>query len=202
MSHSLLGDVVSVLDLIVLERLAGGAFVQLGDSRPPKWFADAFNDVGAADEQVTMLQAFPILDSFLSEADVFWERTVDGRFEGEPFIVAGPGGENLPIAPIAVAINRRHFLILHRVRGFDDKQQILQRARERALEHEDVVKRIDALNRPMTTLLRLTDELADSEVSDAARTRIGGIKEAALTLQQLLEQLPQLPRGATARRER
>ena len=198
MSDSVLGDVVSVLDLIVLERLPGGAFVQLGGQRPPKWFADAFTDAGVGD-QVTMLQAFPILDSFLSEAGVFWERTVDGRFEGEPFVVAKPGGENLPIAPVAVAMNRRRFLILQRVSGFEDKQQILQRARERALEHEEIVKRIDALNRPMTTLLRLTEELAVAEMSDAVRTRVIGIKEAASTLRQLLDRLPQLPRGATAR---
>jgi hypothetical protein len=197
-SESVLGELISVLDLVVLERHRGGSFVQLGDHRPPRWFVKAFDNAGAR-EDVTLLQAFPILDSFLSEAELFWERTSDGRLEGEAFVVTSPGGENLPLVPIAVATQRRQFLILQRVAGFDEKQRILQTARDRALEYEQVVKRIDSLNRPLTTLLRLAEELRSAELSEAARKQAAGINEAAVTLRTLLDQLPQLPRAATTR---
>jgi hypothetical protein len=159
MPDPLLATLVSVLDVVVLERLHGGAFRQVGNHPCPSWFVETFQDVDPR-APVTLLQAFPVLDSFLTEAEIFWERTGYGRLEGEAVVVAGPGGRNLPLATIAVAMEGRHFLLLQRVAGFDDRQHILQRAREQALAHEVIVKRIDALRRPLEKLTALAGELA------------------------------------------
>src|SRR5688572_33222103 len=106
-----LATLVALLDVVVLERLQGGAFRQLGSRPSPAWFAESF---AAADPRapVTLLQAFPVLDSFLSEAELFWERTPFGRLEGEAFVVGGPAGDNLPLAAVAVATDGRHFLLI------------------------------------------------------------------------------------------
>jgi hypothetical protein len=197
-SENVLGDLVTVLDLVVLERLPGGAMFQLGDQPPPAWFIETFHNVDRR-HPVTLLQAFPVLDSFLSEAEIFWERTADGRLESEAFVVSGAGGENLPLTAIAVALKSRRFLLLQRAAGFDDRQHILQRARDRALEHEEVVKRIDKLRRPVATLTRLAGELRDTELGEQARKHLASLTTEVETLRKLLDELPQMPRGASAR---
>lgn len=198
-SGNMLGRLVSVLDLVVLERLPGGAMYQLGDERPPAWFAETFHNAGNR-EPVTLLQAFPVMDAFISEAEIFWERTSDGRLESEPFVVTSAGGANLPLAAIAVAMHGRRFLLLQRVAGFDDRQHILQRARERALEYETLVKRIHALRRPAATLARLAGELGASKLGEPDQARALAIAKEAETLRELLDDLPQLPPGTSARR--
>ncbi len=202
MSESVLGDLVSVLDLVVLERLPGGAMYQVGDQPAPGWFAEHFRGARQPDgrrEPVTLLQAFPVLDAFLSEAEIFWERTEEGRLEGEAVVVTESGGENLPLATIAVSMKKRRFLILQRVAGFDDRQHILQIARDRALEQGRVVKRIQALHRPVATLTRLAGELSGTDLTESQRKQMAGIATEVDTLRRLLEELPQMPKGVSAR---
>ena len=195
-----LATLMALLDVVVLERLHGGAFRQLGSQPSPTWFTETFATADPS-APVTLLQAFPVLDSFLSEAELFWERTPFGRLEGEAFVVVGPGGDNLPLATVAVAMEGRHFLLIQRVPGFDDRQHILQRARDQALAHEQVVKQIDALHRPFAKLTGLASELAGTpELTELQRQMLAAISVELETLRQLLGGLPRLPPGASARR--
>jgi hypothetical protein len=197
--EELLAMLVALLEVVVFERLHGGAFRQVGGAPTPSWFAESFKatEPGAP---VTLLQAFPVLDAFLSEAEIFWERTAYGRLEGEAVVVSGPGGRNLPLATIAVAMEGRQFLLIQRVTGFDDRQDILQTARDQALQHESVVKRIDAVRHPIGRLTRLANELASSEnLSDSQRTLLNGIESELETARQLLADLPKLPPASTPR---
>jgi hypothetical protein len=199
-SASMLSALMSILDIVVLERLPGGAFKRLANDPAPSWFTEAFSAVldGAP---ATLAQAFPILDPFLSEAEAFWGRTNYGRLDGEAFVVAGPGGHNLPLVTVAVALEGRHFLLLHRVAGFDDRQQILQRARERTLEYEAVVRGIDDLRRPFTRLRRLVTELEGSEaLSEPQRALLTSASTELGALGQVLDELPKLPPGTAVRR--
>jgi hypothetical protein len=198
-SASMLSTLMSILDIVVLERLPGGAFKLLAHDPAPSWFTEAFSSAleGAP---ATLAQAFPILDPFLSEAEAFWGRTNYGRLDGEAFVVAGPGGRNLPLVTVAVALDGRHFLLLHRMAGFDDRQQILQRARERMLEHEGVVRRIDNLRRPFTRLNRLVSELEGSAgLSEPQRAVLTSAATELAALGQVLDELPKLPPGTAVR---
>ena len=94
----------------------------------------------------------------------------------------------------------RQFLLIQRVTGFDDRQHILQTARDQALQHELVVKRIDAIRHPIGRLTRLANELASSEdLSNSQRTLLNGIESELQTVQQLLADLPKLPPASTPR---
>lgn len=199
-SASMLSALMSILDIVVLERLPGGAFKRLANDPAPSWFTEAFSSV-LEDSPATLAQAFPVLDPFLSEAEAFWGRTNYGRLDGEAFVVAGPGGRNLPLVTVAVALDGRHFLLLHRATAFDDRQEILQRARERALEHEAVVRRIDDLRRPFTRLNRLVGELEGSEgLSEPQRAALTSASTELTALGQVLDQLPKPPPGTAVRR--
>jgi hypothetical protein len=201
MSDSLLASLVAILDTVVLERLQGGSFRQLGTEYPPAWFTQAFHnaDPGAP---VTLVQAFPVLDSFLSEAEVFWQGTAYGRLDGEAFVVAGPAGDNLALTTIAVAMQGRHFLLIQRVAGFDERHRVLQRAREQALSHEAVVRKIDALRQPFAKLSAIVGELAALDLADAQRAVVTRASSELDTLRGTLDELPKLPRGASPRGRR
>jgi hypothetical protein len=197
---TMLAALIAMLDTVVLERVEGGAFRQLRHEPSPSWFDEAFREE-ARGGPVTLLEVFPVLDGFLSEAEVFWSRMAYGHLEGEAVVVTGPGGRNLPLVATAVALEGHHFLLLQRVAGIDDRQHILQRARDQALEHERVVKQIDALRRPVERLTRIVREF--SSTADPAAPHQGALAsvEAELdTIHTVLEDLPKAPRGTAARR--
>lgn len=196
--ESLLAMLVTVLDVVILERQAGGAFRQFGGD-PPSWFLDAMKhtDAGAP---VTIVQAFPVLESFLAEADTFWRATAYGRLEGEAFVVADPGGRNLAIAPIAVVLEGRRFLLLQRAAGFDERQRVLQRAREQALDREELVKRIDALRRPVQRLKTAAGDFRKQPLSEMQAGIVMSLLDGIETVETILADLPKLPPGASAQK--
>jgi hypothetical protein len=195
-SEPLLSTLVAILDIVILERLHGGSFRQLGTEHPPAWFTEAFHkaDPGTA---VTLVQAFPVVDAFLSDAELFWQRTAYGRLDGDAFVVAGSGGQNLALMTTAVAMQGRHFLLIQRVAGFDERQRVLQRAREQALTHEALVKKIDALRQPLSKLSSLARELAGSNLDETQRGTMTRASAELETVRNLVDELPKLPPGAS-----
>ena len=164
MADSLLTDLSEVLDLVVLEQLPGG-FAQITAGALPSWFVRAFRtaDVGG---HVTLLEALPALDAFLAEAETFWNRATEGRLASEPFLVTDAPNHETPVAATAVTFNGRRILLLEPDRGYEDRQRLLQRAREHALAHEQVVRRIQDLHGPLADLSRLSDQLSKGALSD------------------------------------
>ena len=194
----LLSTLVSILDLAVLERQPGGAFRQIGGD-PPSWFTQAMKNADAG-RPVTVVQAFPVLESFLNEADEFWRKTAYGRLEGEAFVITDVNGRNLPVAPIAVVMEGRHFLLLHRAAGFDERQRVLQRAREQALGQEKVVKQIDGLRRPVTRIGNAVTELMKQPLSEVQAAAVTTIMTELEAMKAQLEELPKLPPASSAGR--
>ncbi len=196
--EALMSTLVAILDLAVLERQPGGAFRQIGGD-PPSWFTQTMKNTDAG-RPVTVVQAFPVLESFLNEADEFWRKTAYGRLEGEPFVITDVNGRNLPVAPIAVVMEGRHFLLLHRAPGFDERQRVLQRAREQALGQEKVVKQIDGLRRPVTRIGNAVTDLMKGPLSEGQGAAVATIVKELDALKAQLEELPKLPPASSAGR--
>jgi hypothetical protein len=195
-SNVALADVCSALELVVLERLEGG-FVRMGDYPLPPWFVRVF--IQAHSEGVTLTTVFPVLDSFLSEADQFWDSIGEGRLSSEPFMATDSLGEELAIVATAVGSRGRRFLLMQPDATFPERQRLLQRAREQALAYERLVKQIHELRQPVAGLAALAVDLAAGPSADAHRAEIERIATHASTLQAILGDLPQGPRGASAR---
>lgn len=190
---------VAMLDAVLLERVSGGAFRQVGSEPPPAWFSEALGSTAGA--PLTLQEAFPVLDAFLSDAEIFWSRTAHGRLDGEAFVVAGPGGRDLPLATTAVALRGRQYLLIQHVASFDDRRQILQRAREQALAHEQVVRQIDALRPPVGRLARVAGELSTGAgLSDSQRAQLASMSAELDTIRTVLDGLPKPPPATSARR--
>jgi hypothetical protein len=198
-SESVLAQLAAALDMVVMEQVPGGTFLQIGDAPPPEWFTRLYRTAGR-ERRPTLAQSFPGLSSFLSEAEAFWDRQDGGRLDSGDFLVADASGQDVPITATAIAMKRRRFLIIQRAAGFEDRQLLFQRAREQALRHEQVIKKVDSLRRPLATLVRLADELARPALSGPQRERISGIKHHLQTICGVLEELPKLPRAATRKK--
>jgi hypothetical protein len=196
-SNAALADVCSVLEFVMLERRDGG-FARVGDYPLPPWFVRVF--IQAQNEGVTLTSVFPVLDTFLSEADQFWESIGEGRLSSEAFIASDSLGEELAIVATAVGFRGRRFLLLQPDVSFPERRRILQRAREDALEHERLVRQIQELRKPVASLAELAAGLAAGPSTDAHPTQIERIRSDVSTLQRIVGDLPQGPRGASPNR--
>ena len=194
MSNAALADVCSALEFVVLERLDGG-FVRMGDYPLPPWFVRVF--IQAQNEGVTLTSVFPVLDSFLSEADQFWNSIGDGRLSSEAFMASDSLGEELAIVATAVGARGRRFLLMQPDASFPERQRVLQIAREQALEQERLVKQIQELRKPIASLAALAADLPAAPLADARRVQIEAIATHVSTLQRIVGELPQAPRGAS-----
>jgi hypothetical protein len=193
-SNAALADVCSALEFVVLERLDGG-FVRMGDYPLPPWFVRVF--IQAQNEGVTLTSVFPVFDSFLSDADQFWTSVGDGRLSSESFMATDSRGEELAIVATAVGTKGRRFLLMQPDASFPERQRVLQVAREQALEHERLVKQIQELRKPIASLAALAADLAAPPSAEAQRAQIERLASHVSTLQRIVGELPQGPRGAS-----
>jgi hypothetical protein len=183
-----LTDLSEVLDLVVLEQLPGG-FVQITPGSLPPWFVRAFRT--AEDGQhVTLLDALPALDAFLAEANAFWDRATEGRLAGEPFLVTDGPNQEIPVTATAVKFGGRRILLLQPDAGYTERQHVLQRAREQAFAHEQVVQRIQDLHRPLTQLTRLVDQLSATELNEIQRATLAAFTDQLKALRHVVDDLP------------
>jgi hypothetical protein len=193
-ADSVLNDLSTALDLIVLEQLPAGGFCKAGPTYTPAWFDNAFGNAATSDA-ISLLDAFPVLDAFLQEAEPLWSGGADGRLDSEPFIVVDRSGSEVPVTATALAIRGRRYLILQSAAWFNERWRDLQTARDQALAHERTVKQVHGLQRPIATLARLVDDLElNATDRDAAAT---AIRQQVQVLRTLLDELPPAPRGAT-----
>ncbi len=174
MRDPLLTDLFHALDLFVAERQADSSFVAV--TPPPKWLAQflvAVTDGGP----VTIAQAFPYLDSFLSEAETFWREGTERRLVSGAF-TAATASEELLLRASALNVGVHSVLVLARLRGDADARPLLQQARENALRHERTREQLDALKEPVKTLSRLTSELLETDLTSGQRALAEGISAA------------------------
>jgi hypothetical protein len=198
-SDKVLAQLASALEMVVMEQVPQGAYVQIGDAPPPPWFDQIYRDAGQG-RRPTLAQAFPAMAPFLSEAETFWKDHGSGRLESGDVQIVEASGRELSIAATAVAMNGRRFLLIQRAPAFDERQRILQRAREQALTHEGVIKAVQSLRRPLATLVRLVSDLSSTELSDRQREQLTGIRDHLGEMGRVLEDLPRAPEGAAPRK--
>jgi hypothetical protein len=179
MRDPLLTDLFHALDLFAAERQADSSFVAI--TPPPKWLTHFL--VGAADGgPVTISQAFPYLDAFLSEAETFWREGTERRLVSGAFTAAG-ASEELLLRASALNVGVHSVLVLARLRGDADTRPLLQQARENALRHERIREQLDSLQEPMKALSRLTRQLLETDLTNAQRALAEGISAATARVQ-------------------
>ena len=85
-----------------------------------------------------------------------------------PFI-ATVGGADLMVHARALTLSGRMLLIIERMTGSADTRQILQKAREQALDREQLGRLLDTIHAPVAAIDKGLTELAASELTPAQR---------------------------------
>jgi hypothetical protein len=177
------------LDVAVIERRRDGAFYMT--SSPPDWLAQAFDTVlPSAPGRID--GAMPFLDHFLVQARAAWHDGPAGRASSGPFVVV-VGRQEILITAEAMTVQDRQVLVLERLTGEADTRPILQKARERLLEHEQLVRRVAALHAPAAEIARGVAQLLDAPLAPEVRAVAESIGRASAEIQTAMAELPSPP---------
>jgi len=122
-----IGAALSALEIGVFERGADGGFSSL--ATPPAWLQAFSSDT-----------SFPFLGSFLEEARQFWAEPRPSRLTWGPCAATNPDGTELHFRVSALSLPDRQFLVFELDPGAVMMREILQKAREQALERGGAAK--------------------------------------------------------------
>lgn len=189
MTNDLLARLLRALDLVVVEREPNHTFYVLTPA--PAWFTRAF-DVAPAGEQNALSGAFPFLDDFIQQAAGAWAAGPHASIVSGPFSVAADG-EDLLLRATALTIDGRALLVLDRLTGAADARPMLQKARERMLEGEDLARRIAALQAPAASLDRAVAAIQGGDHEPGLRPLVADLHEASARLQDAISALTSPP---------
>jgi hypothetical protein len=185
MSDTLLASLLASLDVVVFERLPHSVFMQVTPS--PGWFTHAFGSESQG-RSITLAQAFPFLDPFLSDAEAFWSAGETGVLRSEAFTAPAPGGDVL-LRAAATTAGRRPLLVLERLVGLADPRGVLQLARDKDLRHEQRERGLAVVRSQVKALVAAVDALPAGEPSGQARPSVEAVRAAAARLASAMNQL-------------
>lgn len=120
-------ELIAALEFAVFEREPGGQLRLLGT--PPAWFM-RLSPKGEV--------SFPFLDNFLVDAEAFWTDAAAGRLRSGIWIETDELGNETPLEASAVCAGPRKILLIeNQSPAYDEKQNILQRARNAKLRERE-----------------------------------------------------------------
>jgi hypothetical protein len=175
MRDPILTDAFHALDLFVAERLPNSSFVAL--TPPPRWLT-RFLSSAAEGTPITIVQAFPFLGGFLSEAEGFWRDGEKRSMTSGPFAVDNPEGE-LWLRAWALNVGVSTLLVLSRLQGEADTRPVLQKARDNALAHERALRQLGESEAALRDVSRLAGVLLSTDLPPAQRSVAQDIEAAA-----------------------
>jgi hypothetical protein len=176
MSEDLLPDLLRLfreLELFAVERRPDSSIVAI--THPPSWLTSIIGPFG--DMPIHINEAFPFLESFVREAEAFWDAGAKGRISSGLFTPAG--ADHLVLRASALNLGTRCLLVLESLQGEADTRPVLQKAREHQLEHEQLARRMEGVKPFVSTIARLVTELRKTDLTGAQRELAEAIDSAA-----------------------
>ena len=128
-----------ILDMAVLERQEDGAFRLVGHA--PQWFLKDDRAVLTDVKAFHLEDYYPFFDSFLLEAESFWQDPpVDTPcLESAPWAEEDADEEAFHLEAMAIHLKNKQVILIRRLgKAFEEKALILQKAREKLLEYEHI----------------------------------------------------------------
>ena len=146
------------LDVATMERVDSSSFRLLGD--PPEWFREICP--GAILGRVWPVEQFSFLEDFLINAESFWQNGSEGRLKSGAWTDVDSAGREIHLEASAMCLDGRKILIIEPLRfEFDQIQMLAQRAREKSLDYERLVRAETALRKSETKTRALLDAIPD-----------------------------------------
>lgn len=186
-----LARLLRALDLVVIERQPNHTFYAV--TPEPAWFTHAFGDA-AAGERHTLAGAFPFLDDFIQHAIGTWAAGPEISIVSGPFAV-DVRGEEILLRATALSIDGRALLVIERLTGAADVRPMLQRARSRMLEGEELARRASAVHAPTASLAEALGRLEKTTLTSEQQPIVESLRAAYARLSEQVAQLPTPPKS-------
>lgn len=179
-------ELLAAQDVLLLERRRPGDFQPVG-------FRPAWTEGWTTEELAHPTHPFPFLTVFLPEATAFWDGHRPGPCRGGPWTQPATRPETPPLELEVSAwrFAQRDFLLLRRLSwDHEERQELLQKARELTLAHERLAAAIEKkevllhciihdLNGPLSAMLGCLELLKREALTPAAQEIIAiGLAEA------------------------
>ena len=134
-----IAEIVSVLDVLLLERKSQALFDVIGI--PPPWFFRLYASLPENSRCLCPEELSAFLANFLIDAEGLWHSQTSGRLRSGLWTEASPSGEDYHLEASALHVNGRQVLLIERQLSlFGDAHAILQKARENNLNLQHVVQ--------------------------------------------------------------
>jgi hypothetical protein len=187
-TETLFAHLFRALDLTIVERLSDGLFHML--TPPPAWLDRAF-EAAPAGSRDSIDGAFPFLEDVVHQAQVGWKTDDMPQVYG-PF-AASVGDQELLMRATALIVDGRTLLVIERLQGVADARPVLQKARERMLEGEQLVRQVHALYPPAREIDKTIASLRGVPLSADQQALVQALYEANEQLRDALAKLPAPP---------
>jgi hypothetical protein len=187
-SETLFPNLFRALDLAIVERLSDGLFHMLTPA--PTWLDRAF-EAAPAGARDSIDGAFPFLEDVVHQARAGWKTDDAAQIYG-PF-AASVGDQELLLRATALIVDGRTLLVIERLQGVADARPMLQKARERMLEGEQLVRQVHALHPPAREIDKAIASLRGASLSADQQALLQALYEANERLRDALAKLPTPP---------
>jgi signal transduction histidine kinase len=197
--NALPADLIAAQDGALFRRTAPEAFILAGE--PAAWL----NQVRAGPWLVPMTEPlvslFPYLEVFLPRAEAFWAGEGLGQLTSDWWTQPGADGGELQLEAVALRLDGGAYLLVRRLGpAFNERRQLLQRAREWLLRREQLAKEtnqkelllhciVHDLSAPLSSMLATLESVAQEDVGPGARRSIQQARLAARRQARLIHDL-------------
>lgn len=140
----LVADIFTALNVVLLERVANGAFHLLGAA--PDWLVGFYPEAALPGGDLHPENKLPVLENFLVDAEQFWQEKRTGRLCSGLWTETDAAGQELPLEASALWVRGRKILLIERLNGlYEKKQSLIQTAREHSLRYHQLESRLQRL---------------------------------------------------------
>jgi len=201
----LLLRLLATLRIAVVERDSAGVFRLACES--PKWLQALLPESSEQGSALELLDRFPLLESFLPEAEEVWQAGTSARVESEIW-TENVGGRDLHLKAWAASVDGRCLLILEPADAIHHERQIaMQYAHETALQYETIARLNQEVERatrakseflatmsheirtPMNAILGMAELLGESELTADQRKYVEIFRRAGSNLLNLINDI-------------
>jgi signal transduction histidine kinase len=194
-----LSPLFAALELLVLERLPGGAFIRRGSL--PEWTLAMRAAEIRGEAPFEIENAFPFLGSFLEQAEAAWRAGANTRVASDFWTEVGVTGDEIRLEASAVRLDGRALLVIaQNSRLFHQQQLLLQRARELRLLHDELMREFELkdilvhaivhdLASPLHSILGALSLLDEQSLGQPSKQWIDIALQAAARQRQLVQEI-------------
>jgi signal transduction histidine kinase/DNA-binding NarL/FixJ family response regulator len=163
----------------LLEYRGNGEFLPIATL--PTWFSEIWAEAGNGSDPIPLTRQSPFLESFLLEAEDFWNAPTPAGCQSETWIEKALSGREIPVQARALLLDGNQILaLLSPDAQFRERVRFLQIARNALLDHERLAREIQKkeillhcivhdLSQPLSIMHVAMDSLSEESISERSK---------------------------------